>query len=771
MVADMAIPIPEREAERLEFLRALDILDTGSEPGFEAAVRLAADLCDAPVALVSLVDADRQWMKATVGVDVCELARSDSFCAHAIVNTTPMVVPDTLEDPRFVGNPFVAGEPHVRFYAGIPLHDESNLAVGTLCILDVRPRTLTASMLRSLELIAAAVVDMMLARRVSAKGRGEQLSILASAVEHASDPLIVFDVDADGTSGCRYVNNAFSALFGYEESEMLGKTLAVLYGAQTDLALAARLEGSIASGEIGSTELRLVDRFGSHRTMLVGVSPVPDDERAAPCCLATLRDVSDERNAAHELRTERERFRSLFEQHPDAVVAIDVERRFTNVNAATVAMTGYSASELRGQPVERVIGSDTRSEALDAFRHSDSAGATYCRSVVKRKDGGTIEVVLAVVPIVVNERFNGFYVLSHDVTVEERLKSEIKAQADRTRALYEIAAGHAEDPSAQIDAALALALKMLGVDSACVAERCDESATIVNIVGSMASLTVGDRFELEDSLMKGAIASGELRALDDPSDPRWHDGSVRLIPGITAYLAVPLAVAGRPFGAIGFVAATPGVRFSENDRDFARLVSALVGTAIERRQHRDRLDSLAFFDSLTGLPNRPHVLERLEREIERSTVAGVSFAVHFLDLDGFKSVNDAGGHEAGDTLLRVTARRLQTATRDGDLIGRFGGDEFVIVQPNVASPREAASLANRVLTVMRRPFDIADRTYRVSTSVGIAVYPQDGVTARDLLARADAALYAAKTGGKNCVVMRSDEGRAEPAESATALVS
>jgi len=137
-------PTPDNEAERLTALHALLILDTPPEQRFDKIVQFAATEFDVPVVLITLLDAERQWFKARVGTDVCETGRDISLCSHAILQPGIMVVPDTLEDPRFADNPLVTGDLKVRFYAGAPLAMASGLQLGTLCLIDHRPRTLDA---------------------------------------------------------------------------------------------------------------------------------------------------------------------------------------------------------------------------------------------------------------------------------------------------------------------------------------------------------------------------------------------------------------------------------------------------------------------------------------------------------------------------------------------------------------------------------------------------------------------------------------------------
>jgi sigma-B regulation protein RsbU (phosphoserine phosphatase) len=136
----LAAPHPPDEQERLEALYALRLLDTPQEERFDAVTELAAKVFEVPIAFVSLIDRDRQWFKAKVGFDLCESSRQHSFCAHAILQDQPLVIPDTLADARFADNPFVTAPPALRFYAGQPLRAAGGQKVGTLCIADVAPR-------------------------------------------------------------------------------------------------------------------------------------------------------------------------------------------------------------------------------------------------------------------------------------------------------------------------------------------------------------------------------------------------------------------------------------------------------------------------------------------------------------------------------------------------------------------------------------------------------------------------------------------------------
>lgn len=165
----MKARIPTQEVKRLEALRAYNILDTPSEQVYDDITTLAAFICDVPIALISLVDADRQWFKSKVGLNVNETPRNISFCTHAILSKDTMVVNDALNDARFATNPLVSCAPNVRFYAGVPLTTPDEQEIGTLCVIDHQPRELSEAQKKTLEALARQVVMQLELRRVSSQ--------------------------------------------------------------------------------------------------------------------------------------------------------------------------------------------------------------------------------------------------------------------------------------------------------------------------------------------------------------------------------------------------------------------------------------------------------------------------------------------------------------------------------------------------------------------------------------------------------------------------
>ncbi len=163
----MVVPLPSNEVERLAVLKEYHILDSGTEQSYDDIVGLAAHICKVPMAMISLVDEVRQWFKSRLGVDQQQTPREVAFCAHAILENEPFMVRDAAKDRRFADSGLVTGEPHIRFYAGIPLINPEGLALGTLCVVDRQPRRLSAEQLKALQALSRQVMALLELRRVS----------------------------------------------------------------------------------------------------------------------------------------------------------------------------------------------------------------------------------------------------------------------------------------------------------------------------------------------------------------------------------------------------------------------------------------------------------------------------------------------------------------------------------------------------------------------------------------------------------------------------
>lgn len=167
------------------------------------------------------------------------------------------------------------------------------------------------------------------------------------------------------------------------------------------------------------------------------------------------------------------------------------------------------------------------------------------------------------------------------------------------------------------------------------------------------------------------------------------------------------------------------------------------------RNNGRMLESMALQDPLTGLANRRLVVDRIMTALTQARRSKGNMGVIYLDLDGFKQVNDTFGHDAGDALLKTFAARLMEAVREEDTVARLGGDEFVVALPHIRSANDAAKMARKIISAVARPYKLAGQTLCVTTSAGISIFPRHGQDVESLMKSADTALYEAKRAGKN----------------------
>jgi diguanylate cyclase (GGDEF)-like protein len=206
------------------------------------------------------------------------------------------------------------------------------------------------------------------------------------------------------------------------------------------------------------------------------------------------------------------------------------------------------------------------------------------------------------------------------------------------------------------------------------------------------------------------------------------------------------------FKIIGFLSVLDDKPMLDRDRTFSilKIFAARAGAELERKKTENTMRNMAYHDSLTGLPNRILFNDRLEMALSKIKRSKKKIAVLFIDFDGFKKINDNLGHSVGDALLKAVGRRLKSCLRQEDTVARLGGDEFVLILPEINSRDAAAILATKLLETIRSAFMIEGNEVKITLSIGISLFPDNGDTVKILVKRADEALYLAKSKGRDC---------------------
>lgn len=420
----------------------------------------------------------------------------------------------------------------------------------------------------------------------------------------------------------------------------------------------------------------------------------------------------------------------------DAVCVVDAQGRFVYASAACTRIFGYTPEEMAGRVMIDMVHPDDRERTL-AIAAEVMAGVPrpHFENRYLRKDGSIVHIMWSARWSENDQMRVG---VARDVTEQRRAES-MKA------VMYAIseAAHAAEDLLALYPLIHRIVGELLPApgfsiglydpvhDQMHFPYHVEEHGppSVRAVAASAALCRHVMRSESPLLVAPGAAAAipEELRAV-----------AARMA---TPWLGVPLASRHGAIGALVVRSAPDALRCAAQDIELLQFAAAQVATAIERKRLQDQLHHLARFDGLTGVPNRQMFHDRLESALARSRRRPAGFALLYLDLDGFKQVNDSYGHEAGDLLLQEVAVRVTQCVRDADTVARLGGDEFVVLLESVAQMEDAALVAGKIRGELSRPVDIGATSVLATASIGIAIHPADGDTAQRLLRRADEAMY------------------------------
>ena len=516
----------------------------------------------------------------------------------------------------------------------------------------------------------------------------------------------------DGAGRIEFANTRMSSLTGFTVDEMVGQSADELL---VERSTRERLPGGTLLGSgIGSEEYTLPFKRkdgGRVWVQLIGAPTLAQDGRDGS--MGIVQDLTAQRRAEEGLRHREEYSRALLDSSTDLISIIGLDGQILYQSPSSESMLGLPPELMTGQEVHDFVHPDD----LAAFKHTlDTAlaggqGQTPSVEVRLRRSGGEwLYVDSHCVNLVDNPIIGGVVVTSRDITERRRAEAALK----RERAFFQ-----------QLFDKSPTGIVVLDTKDRVV----DANRSFVDLfqfeVDELAgrrlleSIVPDDRHK-EVTELAQTVAGGQNVVHETVRQRK--DGTVVDV-SIVYY---PVDVAGRRVGAFG-----------------------IYTDITERKQAERQLFHEAFHDALTGLPNRSLLSERLERCVKRSSRrTDYRFALLFIDLDRFKSINDTLGHAAGDELLIEMARRLEACTRPGDTVARLGVDEFTLILDDLAELSDATAVAHRILESLSKPFLIAEQEVSSSGSIGIAYSSPSYHHAEDLMRDADIAMYRAKSAGK-----------------------
>lgn len=396
------------ELERQRSVRNLGILDTQPEAAFDALVRAASLVCETPIALLSLLDADRIWFKAQVGLpEQTEIKRDLSFCRHTIDQRAPLEISDALNDARFKNNPLVADAPHVRFYAGVPLTLGDGMTVGTLCVIDQEPRELRPEQRAILQQLGIAAVHALEGRRALQLEQDlrDELgaSLAASAQSEAqfrafsdSSPLGIFAADASGK--LHYTNARWQTIFGCAEDEGLGDGWIPFVRADERDAVVAAWRQTFESGSSLDHRYTLSRPDGTVRIVHARAEPISTDSDKVSGYVGSVEDITEVHSAQVVLEQDRQRMADILIGTGAGTWEWNVQTGETRFNERWAQIIGYSLEEL--SPTS--IATWARFSHPDDLAHSNSllekhfAGESEsyeCEARMQHRDGHWVWVL------------------------------------------------------------------------------------------------------------------------------------------------------------------------------------------------------------------------------------------------------------------------------------------------------------------------------------------------------------------------------------------
>jgi len=570
----------------------------------------------------------------------------------------------------------------------------------------------------------------------------ENPDVLLAALERANEAILIVDNDLR----VNHFNAAAELIWGMDRAEVLGRHASCLGLNELQQSQDAAAGTGEPAGENaklgGGRELTIRRKDGRRVRAMLSLAQIETEGESRT--IAFVRDVTDEA----ELRERLALVTLIADGTNRAVLVTDHKLKIVYGNAAFSGIFGYPLEEARGRQAYQLL----------AGRHTKKRALARLRRVMDEGRGGEEEILgydKNGDEIWISANVRAFRDGSGRIKYICALLSDV-TETRQLRSLERLILGALADelPITEIADQLCRRVQQLAPDVVASLLHIDAMGHIHPLGGpslpedyskALDGVAIGPNV---GSCGSAAYFGKPMLATDIDADPRWQPYKTRpLEVGLRACWSTPItAKDGRVIGTFAFY-------FREcrgPSRWHQRIVDActhLGSLAIERQEARAQIARLAYYDVLTGLPNRSHLRGLISEAID-ACAAGSHVALAFLDLDNFKDVNDTLGHSAGDELLVKFAQRLRAKIHAGDILGRLGGDEFVLILPN-RDATEAALVASSITESLVTPIKIAARQVSMSASIGISIYPDSATDIDTLIQQADAAMYQAKRAGRS----------------------
>lgn len=616
----------------------------------------------------------------------------------------------------------------------------------------------------NMALIQVTDVTSAVAREKHLRESEAALRLRHRAIEASSHGVMIVDAQAPDMP-IVYANTAFRRITGYDPDEVVGRNPRFLHGEDTAQEALDGIRQAIAERREGMAVVRNYRKDGGLFWNELLIAPVFDTAGNLTHFVGVQRDISarvraqaelsealaDLRDSNLRLDNERRFTSAILRTVGALVVVVDRAGRIVSFNRACEELSGVKEADAVGCRMAEFIPDP---EGATLFRAASATGAGREQSTLPfRAHDGSVRSIRWAFTRLPHGRDGLPFLICTGTDVSERNRALALLRTEK--GILEMVAQAEDLKSIAVKLCEAVQGQLPGTRASLLLSS-EDGTTLHHLAGPDLPR---DYVARVDALPVGpsAMACGRAAALNAPvvtvdirQDPDWAPyREAADWAGLRACWVMPIAASdGQMLGVFAVYHTVPASP-PPSDMETLWRVAKLASLVIERHRARERIHYLALHDTVTGLPNRASLSERLKVAMRAAQRRGARMALLFIDLDGFKAINDRYGHDAGDAALKTVAGRLRGAVRKADTAARIGGDEFVVLLEEITAPDDAELVAAKIVDAIRAPMTWHGETMQVGASIGISVYPSDATTPDAMLTRADDAMYLAKTAGKN----------------------